>query len=99
VDWIELGLETEVKEGLYFIGSDEIWVTSVQGERVIVSNICPHKMGPLSQGTRQGDLARCPWHGYWFDIKCGKYTPSLKLRRYEWKNEEGKVFVRLLTEQ
>ncbi len=91
--WIELGPESEIKEGLYFIGNDEVWVTSVDGERVIVSNICPHKMGPISQGKREGPLVQCPWHGYWFDIKSGRYTPALKLRRYNWKVESGKIFI------
>lgn len=94
--WIELGVKGQVRDGVYFIGSDEIWVTSIRGQRIVVSNICPHKMGPISCGRRQDNLVRCPWHGYWFDIQSGVCTPSLKLRRYEWKEDQGKEYVRLV---
>ena len=94
--WIELGNTNDVKDGVYFVGSDEIWVTTVEDKRTVVSNICPHKMGPLSQGETQGHLVRCPWHGYWFDMVTGNCTPALHLRRYELKEESGKLYVRLL---
>lgn len=94
--WVELGFKDEVKDGVYFIGGDEIWVTQAAGSRVVVSNVCPHKMGPISCGEVKGHFVRCPWHGYWFDIATGKCSPSLKLRRYETKEENGKILVRLM---
>jgi len=52
------------------------------------SGICPHNGGSLAQGvvtgllqsttpgdysyTRQGEIIRCPWHGWEFDIKTGR---------------------------
>lgn len=94
--WIELGGKNKIRDGVYFIGSDEIWITMVHGQRIAVSNICPHKMGPISKGKINGSLVRCPWHGYWFDVATGKCTPSLRLRKYELKEEAGTIFVKLI---
>ena len=94
--WVELGKKEDIPDGVYYAGADEIWLTRIAGERVAVSNVCPHKMGPISKGEIKGHFVRCPWHGYWFDIATGKCTPSLKLRMYEVKEEDGKVFVRLM---
>ena len=94
--WIEIGMKDQVQDGLYFVGSDEVWLTTRAGQYTVVSNICPHKMGPLSQGKCKGDLVQCPWHGYWFNIKTDKYTPAFKLRRYEIKEEKARIFIRLI---
>ncbi len=94
--WIELGSVKQIKDGVYFVGSDEVWLTTVNGQRTAVSNICPHKMGPISQGEKKGHVVRCPWHGYWFDIDTGKCTPSLHLRRYEIKEADEVLYIRLI---
>jgi len=33
---------------------------------------CPHRMGPLTEGHIEGNLLRCPWHGFKYDIRTGE---------------------------
>ena len=65
-----------------------IVIFNVKGEYFALLNRCPHNGGPLVEGvitglvqsagpgdytyTREGEIIRCPWHGWEFDIKTGK---------------------------
>jgi len=65
-----------------------IGVFNVAGEFYALRNTCPHQGGPLCQGrltgfvmarvpgeysyTRKGEILRCPWHGWEFDVKTGQ---------------------------
>jgi 3-phenylpropionate/trans-cinnamate dioxygenase ferredoxin subunit len=65
-----------------------IGVFNVRGEFFAVLNRCPHQGGPLCQGnthgflmsagvgefhySRPGEILRCPWHGWEFDIRTGQ---------------------------
>jgi 3-phenylpropionate/trans-cinnamate dioxygenase ferredoxin subunit len=70
------------------IAGRSIGVFNVGGEFYALRNTCPHQGGPLCQGrltgfvmarvpgeysyTRQGEILRCPWHGWEFDVKTGQ---------------------------
>ena len=77
-----------------------------------VRNLCPHKGAPMCKfkptgtmipgppGTLQwgheGDILRCPWHGFEFDIGTGlrPYTDSrMRLRVYPARVENGDIIV------
>lgn len=32
---------------------------------------CPHQLGPLAAGRRDGATVTCPWHGFQFDVRTG----------------------------
>src|SRR3569832_1851327 len=65
-----------------------IAVFNVKGEYFALLNKCPHNGGSLVEGvltgllesaepgqyaySRQGEVIRCPWHGWEFDIKTGR---------------------------
>jgi nitrite reductase/ring-hydroxylating ferredoxin subunit/uncharacterized membrane protein len=42
-----------------------------QGEVFALAETCSHLGGPLSEGTLQGDVVQCPWHGSRFCIRDG----------------------------
>jgi nitrite reductase (NADH) small subunit len=79
-----------------------IGVFNVAGEFFAIRNRCPHQGAPLclglvtgtmaasSPGThdwqRDGEIIRCPWHGWEFDIKTGKsiFNPNqTRVKRYD----------------
>ncbi len=77
--------------------TDEIWVRYSAGLLLAVSNVCPHKLGPLAKGQIVNGLVECPWHGYTFNLEKGDCTnhPELKLCRYDVKiDSTGQIFVR-----
>jgi len=37
-----------------------------------LDNHCPHQGGPLGEGSIEGGLLRCPWHGYDYDPVTGR---------------------------
>ena len=65
-----------------------IAVFNIQGEYFGLLNRCPHQGAALCEGpliglaqshdpgaieyTRQGEIIRCPWHGWEFDIRTGQ---------------------------
>lgn len=84
------------------IGGRSIGVFNVDGAFFALRNSCPHQGGPLCQGnitgflmadepgefsyTRRGEIVRCPWHGWEFDIKTGQswFDPAkTRVRAYD----------------
>lgn len=76
-------------------------------------NRCPHEGAELCKGTvcgtnlpsevyeyeysRQGEIVRCPWHGWEFDIKTGKslFDDKVRTRRYKVEVREGKIGIEI----
>ena len=53
-------------------GRENICLTRHKGEWGALANACPHQGGPLGEGSIEGGLLRCPWHGWDFDPLTGK---------------------------
>jgi nitrite reductase/ring-hydroxylating ferredoxin subunit len=79
-----------------------IGVFNVKGAFYALRNACPHQSGPLCLGrligllrasdpdhlelSREGEIIRCPWHGWEFDVTNGRsvFNPhKLRVRSYE----------------
>jgi len=62
-----------------------------------IDNICPHSGGPLSKGELQGEVVKCPWHGWQFNIKTGlsPIIPEVCVKIYQIRVEGGQVLVDL----
>jgi nitrite reductase (NADH) small subunit len=79
-----------------------IGVFNVKGRYYALYNRCPHKGAPLCQGmvtdgvegpgrgryelVKEGEIVRCPWHGWEFDITTGRswFNPhKVRVRRYD----------------
>ena len=52
----------------------EVAVYNVDGSFYATDNACTHKQGPLNEGTLDGCLVECPWHGSKFDVRTGQVT-------------------------
>ena len=83
------------------VGGRSIGIYNVNGEYFALLNRCPHQAGPLCQGnthgflrsgavgeyeySRPGEIVRCPWHGWEFDVRTGQswFDPvQVRVRRY-----------------
>ena len=53
-----------------------IALANVGGQFHAISNTCLHRGGPLGQGSLQGNVVTCPWHGWSFDVTSGKVSPN-----------------------
>jgi 3-phenylpropionate/trans-cinnamate dioxygenase ferredoxin subunit len=94
------------------VGGREIGIFNVGGEYFAVSNRCPHEGASLCKGrivglvessepgsyqfSRRGELLRCPWHGWEFDLRTGKSwcePDRTRLRSFDLKVESGGALV------
>lgn len=85
---------------------------SGSGEFYAVSDNCPHQGASLCKGTldglmlssgpgryaygREGEILRCPWHAWEFDVTTGRSVwgeESYRLASYPVTVEDGDVFV------
>ncbi|MDB5569254.1 MAG: ferredoxin [Hyphomicrobiales bacterium] len=82
------------------IGARRIVVFNTGGEFFALSDRCPHEGGSLFHGkvmglvessepgeyryTRAGEMVKCPWHGWEFDLRTGRSQcdPRLRVRSY-----------------
>jgi nitrite reductase/ring-hydroxylating ferredoxin subunit len=97
---------------LVTIAGRDIVVLNIKGELFALSDKCPHKGGSLSRGkltglvvsrqpgsyeySRAGEVLRCPWHGWEFDVRSGRSwcDPNrLRLLNYAVSVEPGAKLV------
>jgi nitrite reductase/ring-hydroxylating ferredoxin subunit/multimeric flavodoxin WrbA len=73
----------------------ELAVFNVDGRFYAISNTCRHEGGPLSQGTLDGKMVTCPWHGWKYSIIDGKapHKGGDSVDSYETKVVNEKLYV------
>ena len=84
------------------VAGRSIGVFNVNGDFYAIRNSCPHQGGPLCTGyltgfvmaekpgeytyTKRGEIVRCPWHGWEFDVRNGQswFDPAkMRVRSYQ----------------
>lgn len=93
------------------IAGRSIGIFNVHGDFYALHNGCPHKGGALCEGRvtgtvlpsdgydfeygREGEILRCAWHGWEFDIATGRALadPRVRARSYPVSVEDGNVLV------
>jgi nitrite reductase/ring-hydroxylating ferredoxin subunit len=78
----------------------DVAVFNVDGSLCATQATCPHRQGPLSEGTVDGSTVTCPWHGSQFNVCTGAVlqgpaTDPLKTYRVIVEGEVGRVDVPL----
>jgi 3-phenylpropionate/trans-cinnamate dioxygenase ferredoxin subunit len=95
------------------VAGREIGIFNIGKEFFALINRCPHEGGALCRGrlvglmesdrpgeyrlTRHGEMLRCPWHGWEFDIRTGQSwcdPVNTKVRSYNITVEPGEMLVK-----
>jgi nitrite reductase/ring-hydroxylating ferredoxin subunit len=90
------------KRKIVEVAGRSIGIFNIGGEFFALRNRCPHQGGPLCTGvlwgsvtssvpgdyqySRPGEIIRCPWHGWEFDLRTGRSwvdPAKVRVRRYE----------------
>ena len=72
-----------------------ICLTHYDGKFSALDNKCPHQGGPLGEGSIEGGMLRCPWHGWDFN-PCTGMSPGGHddgVETYLVKEEAGAIYV------
>jgi 3-phenylpropionate/trans-cinnamate dioxygenase ferredoxin subunit len=95
------------------IARREIGIFNINGNFHALRNLCPHKGGPLCRGRlrplvvasdvyrvdhqQEGEILKCPWHQWEFDIKTGRALcdETLRVRTYPVFLEGDKIVLYL----
>ena len=56
-------------------------VANVGGKIYAINNTCLHRGGPLGEGSLEGQVVTCPWHGWQFDVTNGKALPGIAVEQ------------------
>jgi len=84
------------------VGTKSVGVFNVHGRYYAIRNSCPHQFAPLCKGritgttvpsrvdeyvwAKDGEIVRCPWHGWEFDITTGRsiFNPhKVRVKTYD----------------
>ena len=95
------------------LGGREIVVFHVNGEFFALLNRCPHEGAPLAKAacvarlqsnepgqykrSRIGEMLRCPWHGWEYDMRTGQsyFDPQhTRVRSYPVEVEAGETLAK-----
>lgn len=93
---------------LVTVAGRDIALFNVKGEYFALFDRCPHEGGSLCRGTltalavseepgiyrleRQGEMLRCPWHGWVFDLRTGRSwcdPETMRVKHYPVTIEPG----------
>lgn len=81
------------------VDGKEILVMNVDGHFYAMDDTCTHAGASLSEGTLEGSVLTCGWHGAKFDCKTGKlhaFPAKIKdLNSYKVMVESENVFLEL----
>jgi 3-phenylpropionate/trans-cinnamate dioxygenase ferredoxin subunit len=94
------------------IAGRRIGVFNIGGEYFALLDRCPHQGGPMCRGhlvgmveashpgeyrrSREGELVKCPWHGWMFDVRTGQSwcdPGRVFVRRFDVSVEPGEALV------
>ena len=103
--FVEVAKESDVKEGgmkCVSANGKGLLLSRQGGKFYALDNTCPHRQGPLCEGSLSGKVVTCPIHAVQFDVTTGKVAASpfkpevwapKDAKAYSTKVENGKILV------
>ncbi len=80
----------------FYVEETEILIVNLNNQIHCLNGRCTHAGAPLAEGTLDGEILTCPWHGSQFNVTDGSILrgPTEKpLNVYSCKVHEGFVFI------
>lgn len=96
---VKVVLAAEVPWGsgkLVEVEGKRIAVFNMGGRYYAIDDACPHRGGPLSEGTLEGEVVTCPWHGSKFNVTTGAvFSPPARsgVTHYPLRESGGELSV------
>jgi nitrite reductase/ring-hydroxylating ferredoxin subunit len=78
------------------VGKFGVGVYNVRGSLHAIVNYCSHEGAADGlRRTRDGQIVRCPWHNWEFDITtgCNLADPRRRIRTYQVDVSDGEVYL------
>ncbi len=97
-EFIKVAQLSEVQPGtgkVVHVGDKAIGLFNVDGNIHAIDNACLHRGGPLTEGELQGEVVRCPWHGWEFNVKTGicQANPTVQAPVFEVRMEGSDILI------
>jgi nitrite reductase/ring-hydroxylating ferredoxin subunit len=98
IEFVKVARASDVEEGkglIVWAGPLKVALFRCEGTIYAIRNQCPHMGGDLGEGLLTGEVVRCPWHGWKFNVKTGKMPEAelVSVRSFEVKVEGEDVYV------
>lgn len=79
------------------VDGKEIALFKVGDKVYAMDQICPHAGGPMAEGSLNGDMAMCPWHGWEFSVKTGECSFNSEIRQviFQVRQEGDDIYVKI----
>jgi nitrite reductase/ring-hydroxylating ferredoxin subunit len=93
-DELQPGEKRAVEVGRRYV----VLVRAADGSFHALVDVCPHQGARLSAGPLVGDVLRCPWHNFGFDVRTGRSMlepDRYRVKTYDVAVEDGHVIVEL----
>jgi nitrite reductase (NADH) small subunit len=96
--WIKVGSLKEIPRSYGKVvqaGGKLIALFKMQDTVYAIDNECPHRGGPIGEGSVKGKLVSCPWHLWTFDLTSGQClsNPYGHVRSYAVSVDSDDVWV------
>lgn len=98
--WVQIAKREDIPDNTGFaveVEGQAIALYRINSEIYAIEGVCPHAGGPMAEGSLNGCLAMCPWHGWEFDVKTGQcdFNPDIQVKTYPVKEEKGTIFIKI----
>ena len=77
------------------VSGKSIALFQVEGKYYAMDNVCAHRGGSLGEGSLDGNVVTCPWHGFQFDVTTGYCAtqPGLQQTKYNVKIKGDDILI------
>lgn len=95
---VKVGGSADVPEGgsrQFEAAGRRVAVFRLDGALFAMDGVCPHRGGPVGEGTVENGVVACPWHGWRFEVRTGRCvnTPGAAQACFPVREEDGSILV------